>query len=243
LGKKINILVVHNERIIDDRLEGILSELDYHVVSNVNCPNEALNMIECEKIDLAILDINLKGGGSKGVELAHRINEAHDIPFVYLTSYSDVETIDAVKNTYPGACIVKPFSKEDLYSAIEITLANIKKIKDKPLEINTTKSRDFFFYKTKGRQDKIAFKDILWVESANNYIVVKCSYKKFVLRETLEHFTSQLPANRFIRTHRSFAVQIDKIDTLNKSNLVIADQSVPVSRKYRSQVLKELGLK
>jgi len=71
--------------------------------------------------DIALLDISIKGD-KDGIDIAHIINKKHNIPFVFLTSFADKETIDRVKETSPYGYIVKPFKDRDLAPVIEVAL-------------------------------------------------------------------------------------------------------------------------
>jgi DNA-binding NarL/FixJ family response regulator len=84
---------------------------------------EALHHLKRQQPDFAILDINLESE-KDGIDIANYINQHNFIPFVYLTSYSDKETIERAKKTNPAGFIVKPFNEKTLYATIEIALAN-----------------------------------------------------------------------------------------------------------------------
>jgi DNA-binding NarL/FixJ family response regulator len=84
-------------------------------------------MLELEMPDIVLLYINLNDE-SDGVDLAHYININHSLPIIFLTANSDRLTIERSKQTRPGAFLVKPFSNEDLFSAIEIALFNHEKL-------------------------------------------------------------------------------------------------------------------
>lgn len=117
--KKLNILIVEDEALIAKDIEISLSQLGYGIAGIAYDAVEALDLIRSKKPDLVLLDIELKDGLS-GIEIARILNEKYKIPFIYLTSYSDPETIGAVKKTLPFGYVLKPFSKRELFSAIEL---------------------------------------------------------------------------------------------------------------------------
>lgn len=97
--------------------------------------------------DLILMDIMLKKGGIDGVEAAQIIHQELNLPIVYLTAHTDLNTLERAKATKPFGYIVKPFEEKDLYTTIEIALARskaeaeIQKTLKKEQELNELKSR------------------------------------------------------------------------------------------------------
>lgn len=136
--RKKRILVVDDEIIIADDLAITLGKLGYDALEPALSYNEALRSLAQESVDLAILDINLSTKKS-GIDVAHHIREQYDIPFIFLTSYTDTRTLELAKATMPYAYLVKPFEGPDVMMAIEIALNNHQRFEgadkeaDKPL--------------------------------------------------------------------------------------------------------------
>ena len=119
MGKKI--LIVEDEAIIAAEIEEILISLGYEVIGKAKNGDKALDFFFNKSIDLAILDITIKGT-LDGIDLAKIIKEKYKFPFVFLTSHSDLGTLERVKETLPYGYIVKPFTDNDLRSTIELAL-------------------------------------------------------------------------------------------------------------------------
>jgi DNA-binding NarL/FixJ family response regulator len=119
----MKILVVEDEPLILEELCDTLEDLDYEVVGKCMDGETALDALNHVSPDLVILDINL-GDGISGIDLGRHLGD-HDVaPFIYLTSYGDRATINEAKKTRPMGYIMKPFTEEDLLSAIEISMFN-----------------------------------------------------------------------------------------------------------------------
>ncbi len=134
------ILIVEDEPIIAEDLSLILSKAGYHVIGIANDGVRALDLLHAQSPDLALLDIALDSEIS-GIDIAKVINDKHAIPFIFITSFSDKQTLEQVKDVYPDGYIVKPFKKKDILANIEIALHRSKK-KPRPLyrsldELNT----------------------------------------------------------------------------------------------------------
>ncbi|MBK7762734.1 MAG: response regulator transcription factor [Bacteroidetes bacterium] len=132
---EFKILIVEDEPLIAEDIAFVLKKNDYHVSGIAYYEEDAY--VELEKNpDMVLLDINLNGIQS-GIRIAEIINEKYQLPFIYLTSYSDKYTIEKAKHTEPSGYLVKPFSDAGLYSAIEIALFNhAQKIKQKFPELS-----------------------------------------------------------------------------------------------------------
>lgn len=119
----IKVLIVEDEPLIAKNIGMYLNNNDYEVAGIAYDPDEAFYQLKKQQPDFAILDINLESD-KNGIDVAEYINKNNFIPFIYLTSYSDKETIDKAKLTNPAGFIVKPFNEKTLYATIEIALAN-----------------------------------------------------------------------------------------------------------------------
>ena len=122
---QIQILVVEDDPAIAIDIALNLESIGYSVIGPTHTGQKALEYLEKERVDLAILDIHLVGDLS-GIDVAKAINTRYGIPFIYLTSYSDKGTIAEAASTLPATYIVKPFKEEDLAPAIQIALVKAR---------------------------------------------------------------------------------------------------------------------
>ena len=115
------ILIVEDDSTAAYVLERTLRKLNYKVTGSVNSGEDAINFVIEKQPALILMDIMLKGN-IDGVETSRRINELYDIPIIYLTAYSDDESIKRASTTKPYGYLIKPFDNKELKSTIEITL-------------------------------------------------------------------------------------------------------------------------
>ena len=118
---KARILIVEDERIVAFNIQGRLEELGYTVVAITSSGEEAIKIIDNKRPDLVLMDIKLKGK-IDGIEAAERIRHQFQIPVIYLTAYTDEETLNRAKLTEPYGYILKPFEARNLGSTIEMAL-------------------------------------------------------------------------------------------------------------------------
>jgi DNA-binding LytR/AlgR family response regulator len=231
---KVKIVVVEDEIIIADHLCETLENLGYEVFEPAISFTEGKELIDTERPDIAILDINLSGR-KDGIDLAKYIRENHDIPFIFLTSFADKATLERAKQVNPPAYLIKPFNKEELYTSIEIALFNYQKTKN--VEV---KKKDFVFVKQKQLFIKIYFKDILFLKSDHVYTEIFVDNgEKYIIRESLGEYANQLNED-FVRVHRSYIVNFQHITKVEVNQLWINEFEVPISKQHRNDILEKL---
>lgn len=123
------VLIVEDDPLIAEDISESLKEIGYVIAGIAYDSEEALTLVRSTSPNIAILDINLESE-KDGIEIGEYIQKNIQIPFIYLTSYSDKSTLERAKKTRPMAYIVKPFDERDLYTALEIALFNFESASD-----------------------------------------------------------------------------------------------------------------
>ncbi len=118
-GEKV--LIVEDESVVALNIHMRLEGANYRVAGIADSAETALELTAHTAPDLILMDIRLKGK-LDGIETAHLIREKYDIPIVYLTAYTDAETLHQAKATLPYGYILKPFETAELCTAIELAL-------------------------------------------------------------------------------------------------------------------------
>lgn len=119
------ILVVEDEPLIALNLQSELEKEGYEVIIDCFTVDQALLLIKKEQPNLVLIDINLNDEKT-GIDLGEILLEENEIPFVYLTSYSDKLTLEKVRETRPYGYLVKPFNAENLIAAVFVILSNFE---------------------------------------------------------------------------------------------------------------------
>jgi len=240
----IKIGVVEDELIIARTILSTLDELGYsHCGPAINY-TEAMEMLDRDKPDLVLLDIQLSGK-KDGIDVAQKLNEGYQLPFIFLTANSDGETIERAKKVKPPAYIVKPFTKEELFAAIEIAFSNFTggRNAEKPHPAGSYPTKDYMFVRDGYVFRKVAFNELSYLESDANYVTLHLvSQKKVMVRSTLNDFVAQLDEKTFMRVHRSYSVNIRLIDDVSPTEVSVNGVKIPVGKAYREDLLKALGI-
>jgi DNA-binding LytR/AlgR family response regulator len=94
---------------------------------------------------------------------------------------------------------------------------------------------DYIFIKTEYKIIKINLEDILFIEALKDYTKIYTPYQPVLTLRSLKSFETRLPADKFIRVHRSYLVSLNKINSVEKNTVMIANQSIPISDGYRER--------
>lgn len=240
----VRILLLEDDWIISKELAFTLQEQGFEVVGVFDNGEEVLEKIQLLKPDLALIDIEL-AGDLTGIDTALEIKKMQ-IPFVFLTAMADLATIEKAKLANPYAYLVKPIQPETLLSTIEISLYNaqIKReiAKQEPIAITNTALGigDNIFVKSKKRLEKIKVADILWIQADDIYSIIITATGKYILSQALKNLEDKFPAE-FMRVHRSYIVQLDKIQAIEDNDLIIKDNYIPIGKTYRDRLMAKLS--
>jgi len=240
----LKIGIVEDELVIARTILSTLDELGYAHAGPAISYTEAMEMLDNDKPDLLLLDIQLSGK-KDGIDVAQKVNELYGIPFIFLTANSDAETIERAKKVKPHAYIVKPFSKEELFAAIEIAFSNFtgSHSDTRPQETASWHAKDFMFVKEGYVFRKILFSDIIYLESDANYVTIHLeSQKKAIIRSTLNDFIKEINPRVFIRIHRSYSVNINKIEEVFPTEISVHGVKIPIGKSYREELFNALGI-
>jgi len=240
---RVKILVVEDELMIAAHLCMILEEQGYEPIDANGSREQAIQILESDKPDLAILDINLFNKPD-GIEIGAQIKKKYQIPFIFLTSNSDKETIQSAKQVNPAAYLIKPFHQNDIFAAIEIALANASnstsiKEEDPADETIVPLFNNYIFIKHNNRYIKTSIKDIAYIQSGDKYVEVFIKDgSHYLLRSTLESIIDKFTNYHFIRVHKSYAINPIHLEQVSANTLIVNKTELPIGRAYKENLTK-----
>ena len=120
---ELKILIVEDEPVIAENIAMYLNNYDFTVSAIAYDDDEAISQLKHNTPDAVILDINLESQ-MNGIQIADHINKHYQLPFLFLTSYADRETLEQAKTVEPWGYIVKPFNEKTLLASLEIAISN-----------------------------------------------------------------------------------------------------------------------
>ncbi len=236
---KVRVLVVEDEIIIADNICDTLEEMGYEVLEPATNYTEAIELLETEPIDVAILDIQLTGKKS-GVDIANKINEIYKIPFLFLTSNTDGVTLNEAIKAEPYAYLAKPFNEKELYTSIELALYNFSKKQERLIDQEKMVIRNALFFKEDRIFKRINFSDILYIKSEHVYVEIITKTDKHIVRGSLNNFLPKLD-NTFYRCHRSYIINLDYLEGVNHNDLFLGNTAIPLGKNQREELVAKLN--
>ena len=253
-SETLSVLIVEDDLSFAIELDMLVRELGYSVLSRIDNSAEAIETILTDTPDLILMDIDIKGKLT-GIEVAEKVMHLQ-IPILFITSFGQDDYYNRAKATNSIGYLVKPVNKYSLRSALEIALRSIgfNQNESKPtVEESTTKKeetnnpfplKEFLFFKKKGVFQKVKISEILYVEANDDYCIIHTKTGNFIASQRLTQMEEVLSNYSFMKTHRSYLVNLKAITSVNvNDNLVILhDKQVPFSRSKKEGLLKQINM-
>jgi len=228
----IKIGFVEDEMVIAMTIASTLKKLNYTIAFQASNYTGAITMIQNESPDLLLLDINL-GGQKDGIDIAEYVRANYNIPIIFLTANSDLATVQRAKLVKPNAYLLKPFTKDDLFIAIEIAIHNYNKTRPNVIE------NDHLIVKSGNEYFNLKFSHLVFIESNENYVKINLlSGKMVIIRSTLAEIQEKLPSSSFLRINRSIIVHVAFINKIELDRIYVRDYQFNISPKVKKELLE-----
>jgi DNA-binding LytR/AlgR family response regulator len=231
--QKIQTIVVEDEPLAREGLLNYIREVDFlHVIKECEDAIDANRVLASEKVDLMFLDIQMPK--ITGIDFLKSLKNP---PMVIMTTAYpnfalqgyELDVLDYLVKPFPFDRFLKAANKARDFSEFRTK----KPEADKP-------AADYFFIKCDYRYEKIHFKDILYVEGMENYIVIWTATQKYVTLLRMKAIEEVLPASDFIRIHKSFIVSISAISSIDGNEVIVSGKRLPMSREKKGEILEKV---
>lgn len=219
--EELKILIVEDEVLIAEFLKDILNDFGVFKVDLAHNKKMALEVIERFQPNLILLDIRMEEE-LQGIEIAIEIGRKFKVPFIFITAHSDEQIIQQALETKPFAYITKPVKKMDVYAAINLALNSISE-----------KAVTYLLFKDGHTEVRLDHTEILYAKSIGNYVTVYTPGKKYNIRYSMDWLSENLPLDSFLRVHRSYLVNVKKIEKNSFKSLLVNGVEIPKSRNLK----------
>ncbi len=250
MESQIRILIVEDEFMISEDIAMRLLDFGYSVAGIAPSGAKALEILEKEHVDLALLDVNIQGK-MDGIELSKIINQKYMIPFIFLTSLANKAVVDRAKESQPSAYILKPFNDRQVQISIELALKNYSEgrktenpgteIAYRQLENLVLPIKKSLFIKKDTHFERVNFEDILFLVSEAGYTTIHTKNNKYLYSSIIKIFEDKLPSQIFKRVHRSYIININNVTGFDGNCVYIGEVIIPVSRPFRDDLFKHFN--
>lgn len=231
---QIRCIAIDDEPLALSKLEGFINKIpELKLIRTFDNPVEVIGWLKENSVDLIFLDIQMEQ--LTGIQF---LEAATPSSRIILTTAYDQYAIKGFELNVTDY-LLKPYSFHRFLQAINKVMeyySHFHETENKPAADNDS----FIFVKTEYRLERIDLKDILYIEGMKDYLRIICTGKKIMTLQSFAKIEECLPVNRFCRVHKSFIVAIDKIKSVERGVIVIADQRIPVSNTYKDNFFSRI---
>ena len=212
------------------------SDSSLSLVGKFTSTSEAKKFLLSNTVDLVIIEINLLA--SDGFELLDSFNTNPDLktPYFIITSEDTSHAFKAFEYNVIDY-LAKPLSKKRFNEAISRTVLDTK-MKENFQDYDG----DHIFVKSNLKKRKIYINQIKWIEALGDYVKLITNNKSFVILSTMKAFENELPKGMFLRIHKSYIVNLKKVERYDSKHVEIEKMKIPLSRTRKTQLSQALDV-
>ena len=228
---KYSCIIIEDEPLALEKTKDFVNKVPFlNLSATFDNALNGLTYLNNNKVDLLFLDINMDE--LSGIELleSSKINSQ----VIITTAYQEY----ALKGyeLHITDYLLKPFTFNRFLQAVNKAQENLS-------GRNIEKQLDFIFVKTENRLEKIMISEILYIEGMRDYLRIHTLTKKIMTLQSFTELEQLIPSNLICRVHKSYMIAINKIESIERSRIKIADQIIPVSDTYKETFLSHINNK
>lgn len=227
---KIDCIVIDDEPLARKGITRAIKDIPYlNLICEFSNPTEAIELLSTQKIDLMFLDIQMPK--LSGIEFLK--SQKNLPPSIIISAHHNfaLESFELDVIDY----VLKPFRFDRFARAVNKAKEFIE------LRNHSASNRlthpDYFFVKCNNAYQKILYRDLLFVQAMQNYVVIQTESKQHICYLSLSMVAEYLPPDMFIKVQKSYIVSIPKIDSVDQDGVTIAGTRIPISRGHKEEIL------
>ncbi len=233
MAEQLKCLIVEDEIMALKSLSKLCEKMDrLQLMYAFNNADEALQSMEEESIDLIFLDIELPG--ISGIEMLEKMSYTPQIIFTtgnkdYAFEAYEYDVTDFLK---------KPITQGRFQKAVEKAFRK----QDQLNAIATASARNEIYIRSEGKYIRIPYDDILYFENYGDYIKVITHQGNHIIHGSMKSIDARIQHPRFLKVHRSYIINLDKIVDIEDNTIVIEKSVIPISRAYRPILMQTINI-
>jgi DNA-binding LytR/AlgR family response regulator len=225
----LNCLVVDDDPTARLLVNNFIKRIPWIVcLDSVGSAEEATAAMKNAEVHFVLLDIEMPG--MSGIDWVDTVNK--EVEIVFLTSKSEYAVEAFEKNAIDY--LVKPFDFERFEKACN-------KVYERIIASRGGSDKNTFYVKSGTNYERIDLNEVTHIESMGDYMSIYTGHKRVVVNATMKDTEKKLAALNFFRIHRSYIINMDRIDSVEDNHVIIGEKSLPISRSTKKDFLQRLN--
>lgn len=232
----INCIIIDDEPLARKGLKEYIADVDFlNLVAEFDNPLKSTELLSKGVVQLLFLDIQMPK--ITGLDFLKTVQ--HAPPVIFTTAFPQYALDGFEVNALDY--LVKPISFDRFLKAA-LKAKEFYEVRQKNDSENAAArgAADYFFIKADTKLVKILFDEILFIEALQNYVIIHTAVKKYITYLTFKLVEEYLPADRFIKVHKSYIIAAPKIDSIEANVIKIGQHHLPISRNLKEEVMEKL---
>ena len=228
---KYTCIIIEDEPLALEKTKDFVNKVPFlYLSATFDNALTGLTYLNNNKVDLLFLDINMDE--LSGIELLESSTITSQV--IITTAYQEyaLKGYELKITDY----LLKPFTFNRFLQAVNKAQENLS-------QRSVAKTVDFIFVKTENRLEKIMINDILYIEGMRDYLRIHTTGKKIMTLQSFNDLEKLIPAHLVCRVHKSYMVAINKIESIERGRIKIANQLIPISDTYKEIFLQLINSK
>jgi DNA-binding LytR/AlgR family response regulator len=231
----MNVIIVDDEPLALDILETYIEQIpDLNLIARCENALEAREVLKNQTVDLIFLDIQMPE--LTGIDFAKTLLNPPMIVFTTAFPNFAVEGFELNAIDY----LLKPVSFDRFNKAIQKCMSKLEIKKSKSTIDQEENQQDYIFVKADKKLIKVKYADILYIEGLKDYVIIRTETGRVITLQTMKSLEDKMPEARFMRVHRSYIVNIEKITAINGNMIEVIEKNetkqIPVGKNYRDEL-------
>jgi len=226
----IRCIVIDDDELSRNVIQLLIEKIQYLILEGTfETAVSAADFLKEHSVDIIFLDVKMPK--VSGMDFLKLIGKQYEVILITSEEKYAVEAFEKNVTDY----LVKPVDLRRFQIAVNKAFSNIK------LRNNNIEVFDSVFVRSKQKLIKISFEDIAYIEAIGDYIAIHENEQKHLIRNTLKNMLIKLPADKFIRIHRSFIVNLDQISEIQDKSVLFLNRKLPIGALYKEELMKRLN--
>lgn len=243
-------LIIDDEEMSRTHLNRICTKIpDVEIVATLEDALSAYQYLQGNQVDLLFLDVEMPD--FSGIELMQQLQNPPAVIFITSKKEYAVQAFEFIENVVDY--VLKPASLPRLLKAVERyrtlngthptappSTSSPSAVIKSPQDKKPDEDGKYLFVKTDRKYVRIDLDDLLYVETVGDYSIFKTKTAQFTVHATLKSIHERLKFPNFLKVHRSFIVNLDKVKDIEDNNLLIHNKIIPISRTHRTELMDRI---